>query len=423
MKSHLTNAFLTALSFAFFNAAFATDPPTDWTQWRGGSRDSKIAGEWPETLSTTNLKKVWSKPFGPSYSGPIIAKGLVFVTETKDKKSEIVTALDVNTGEKKWSVDWSGSMKVPFFAAKNGSWIRATPATDGERLYIGGIKGLFVCLDVQSGKQIWKVDLNERYGTSPEQFGHVCSPLIPDDAMDNSIYIQCSAGFIKMNRLTGKEIWRTLNGSGSIMSGGAFSSPIVATLEGQKQLVVQTRQELAGVDMASGKVLWKQAVPAFRGMNILTPTVVDNKVFTSSYNNKSFGYVISKDGNSFVSSQEWSSPSKAYMSSPVVIDGHAYLHLQNKQIACFDIEGGTTKWVSKNRKRFGDYWSMIGCGDKILALDSKGVLYLMKANPEKFEMLGEVKLDTNDSWAHVGISGDRIFVRGLDSLTAYDWKN
>ena len=73
------------------------------------------------------------------------------------------------------------------------------------------------------------------------------------------------------------------------MSGGAFSSPIVATLEGQKQLVVQTRQELAGVDMASGKVLWKQAVPAFRGMNILTPTVVDNKVFTSSYNNKSFG--------------------------------------------------------------------------------------------------------------------------------------
>jgi hypothetical protein len=38
-------------------------------------------------------------------------------------------------------------------------------------------------------------------------------------------------------------------------------------------------------------------------------------------------------------------------------------------------------------------------------------------------MLGEVKLDTNDSWAHVGISGDRIFVRGLDSLTAYDWKN
>lgn len=420
MKSYLPRLLLLTLSFSLAGSAFATDPPSDWTQWRGASRDSKVKGDWPKSISSDNLKKVWSKPFGPSYSGPIIAKGLVFVTETKDKKSEIVTALDAKTGETKWAVDWSGSIKVPFFAAKNGSWIRSTPATDGERLYVGGIKGLFVCLDVASGKEIWKVDLNARYGTSAEQFGHVCSPLIIEEEMDNAIYIQCSAGFIKMDRMTGKEIWRTLNGDGNMMSGGAFSSPIVATISGQKQLVVQTRSELAGVDIATGKVFWKQPVPAFRGMNILTPTVLGDKVFTSSYQNKSFGYVISKKGNSFVSTEEWSSPSRAYMSSPVVINNHAYLHLQNKTVACFDIKAGETKWVAK--KRFGDYWSMIGCGDKMLALDSRGVLYLLKANPEKFEMLGEVKLDTNDSWAHLGISGNRLFVRGLKSMTAYDWK-
>ena len=30
---------------------------------------------------------------------------------------------------------------------------------------------------------------------------------------------------------------------------------------------------LAGVDPESGDVLWSQEVPAYRGMNILTPTV------------------------------------------------------------------------------------------------------------------------------------------------------
>ena len=52
-----------------------TGPPTtdDWTQWRGPDRDSRLEATWPNQLDDSNLKKLWSKPFGPSYSGPIIA--------------------------------------------------------------------------------------------------------------------------------------------------------------------------------------------------------------------------------------------------------------------------------------------------------------------------------------------------------------
>ena len=311
---------------------------------------------------------------------------------------------------------------MPFFAARNGSWIRSTPATDGKRIYVAGMLGRLVCLDVETGKQIWEIDLPKQYGVTAEDFGHVCSPLIinPDDSVDRAIYLQSCAGFLKLDRITGKEIWRTLaGGDNSMMSRGAFSSPIVAELDGRKQLVVQTRTDLAGVDPDSGDVLWKQPVPNYRGMNILTPTVYQNLVFTSAYNQRSFGFEIKRSDQQFKATEKWIAPGKCYMSSPVIIGDHVYLHLQTKRMACINLKTGKTNWVSSDR--FGDYWSMVTNGEKILALDSKGSLLLIKPNPEKYELIGKVKLETDDSWAHLAIVGDKIYVRGLNSLTAYQW--
>ena len=427
LQSRLSHLPCLAAAFVLISAQVAWSQAgkttaNQWNQWRGANRNSLVIGNWPKSLTDSNLKKQWSKPFGESYSGPIVFGDTIISTETKDKTYEIVTALNKKTGEKIWSAQWKGSMTVPFFAARNGSWIRATPATDGKRVYVPGILGLLVCLDFNTGKEIWKVDLNERYGTSKESFGHVCSPLLMPNDMEDAVYIQCSAGFIKLERATGKEIWKVGLGKGNMMSGGAFSSPVVAAPHGKKQIVIQTRSELAGIEIDSGKVLWKQAVPAFRGMNILTPTVKDNTFFTSTYNNKSFAYDLVKSGDQTSMKSKWESNLKAYMSSPVLIDGNVYVHLQNKQIASFNLESGATNWVSKARTRFGDYMSMIACEDQILALDSKGKLFLFKADPKEFKIIGQVKLDTNDSWAHLAVDGDQVFVRGLKSLTAFQWK-
>ncbi len=414
-----------SLTIAIFltSVVFAQEPDANWTQWRGNLRDSQVSGSWPAALDESKLKQIWRKEMGPSYSGPIVLGDQVFVTETRNKQDEVVFGLNVETGEENWNLQWPGSMRVPMFAAKNGSWIRSTPATDGERLYVAGILGRFVCIDVAKGTEVWAVDFSKQYGVKHEDFGQVCSPLIidSDEKSDPFVYIQCSAGFIKFNRLTGEEIWRTLYDGGSMMSRGAFSSPYVATVAGKKQILVQTRTHLNGVDLESGKTLWQQPVPNFRGMNILTPTVYGDTVFTSSYNHQSFGFEVAKSDAGFVVNEKWTAASKAYMSSPVVIGDNAYLHLQNKRVASINLKSGETNWVSK--QRFGSYWSMVANGDKILALDSKGKLILIHANPEKFDIVGEAKLQTNDSWAHLAVVGDRIFVRGIDSMAVYQWQN
>ena len=144
--------------------ATAAEPSAnDWPQWRGPTRDGHAPGDsWPDTLGEENLKLAWRVETGPSYSGPIVVGDRVFTTETRNSEIEVVTALDRHSSEKLWSVDWAGAMTVPFFAASNGSWIRATPASDGQTLFVAGIRDVLVAVDIASGDERWRIGLYQR---------------------------------------------------------------------------------------------------------------------------------------------------------------------------------------------------------------------------------------------------------------------
>lgn len=411
---------LIACIVTFAGPVRGTEPALDklllppWPQWRGPTRDGQVAGPtWPDSLQEGSLELLWRVPLGPSYSGPIVSDELVFTTETKNKEIEVVSAFDRRTGKNRWSQEWPGALSVPFFAKSNGDWIRSTPAYDGECLYVAGMRDVLVCLVAKTGQERWRVDFVKELQSPLPDFGFVCSPLVDGEA----IYVQAGAAVAKLNKQTGAIIWRTLANEGG-MFGSAFSSPILADLLGKRQLVVQTRQKLAGVDPDTGDVLWSQVVPSFRGMNILTPVIVGDAVFTSSYQNKSWLYQIAREEDRFTVAEAWNNKAQGYMSTPVVVNGHAYLHLGNGRFACIDLRDGERKWTSQP---FGKYASLVAQGDRILALDEQGTLLLLKANPEKFELLDSRKVSEAETWAHLAISGEELFVRELEALAAYRW--
>ena len=312
-----------------------------------------------------------------------------------------------------WEARWKGSLKVPFFARENGSWIRATPACDGERLYVAGMRDVLVCLDAASGEEMWRVNFVEKFGTPVPSFGFASSPLL----VGEHVFVQAGSGFVKLEKAAGAVVWRTLEDGGG-MSGSAFSSPFYTELHGTPQILVQTRRDLAGIDPESGTVLWKKEIPAFRGMNILTPTVVGDKVFTSSYGGKSLLFTSLKNGSGWSLEESWVNKVQGYMSSPVVIDNHVYIHLRNQRFTCIDLATGKEKWTTKP---FGKYWSMVANADHILALDQKGELLLIHANPEEFELLDRRKV-ADDAWAHLAVCGKEVFVRELNAMAVYRWE-
>lgn len=397
-----------------------------WNQWRGPQRDTTFTGKsWPAKLTESNLKLVWQHKLEPSYSGPITDGQRLFTTETVAKREETTRAFDLKTGQQLWEVRWPGSMTVPFFAASNGSWIRSTPSCDESRLYVVGILDVLVCFESATGKELWRIDFAKQYDTGNPAFGAVCSPLMDKD----HLYLQAANSFFKIQKTDGKVVWRTMIEEGGMMSGGSFSSPSFATLGDRYQILVQSRINLAGIDPESGKVLWQTEVPHFRGMNILTPIEFEDSVFTSSYNNQSYLYQVPSSFGGRNPSESvsvaWSNPAKGYMSTPTVIDKHAYILLQNGRLACLGLADGERKWTSP--KQFGEYASFITQGDRFLMLSNSGLLRLIKATTEDCEVISELQLpEIDDSWAHIGMgvgaAGQiQIYVRSLKGLHVFDW--
>jgi outer membrane protein assembly factor BamB len=425
MKSLLTAAACCVILFelCLTRPALASEFSSTWPQWRGPARDGHAAATpaWPDQLAEQALTEKWRVESGPSYSGPIVTTDRVFVTETRDKKTEVVQALSLADGTVLWTAEWPGAMSVPFFAGANGSWIRATPAFDGESLYVAGMRDVLVCLNAETGEERWRVDFVERFKSTLPNFGFVSSPLVDGDY----VYVQAGASFLKLDKRTGDTVWRSLQDSGG-MNGSAFSSPMKATIAGQPQLLVQTRERLAGVNETTGEELWSQQVEAFRGMNILTPVVFGDAIFTSTYGGKSWLFDLTGTGNNtspdgkFSITERWQNKTQGYMSTPVVIDGHAYCHLKNQRFTCIDLATGEGRWTTTP---FGKYWSLVAQGSRILALDERGDLLLINANPQKFELLDQRHLTDEPTWAHLAVSNEEVFVRDLKGLTVYRWNS
>lgn len=400
--------------FAFVSlslCSFAADG--NWTQFRGSERSGATPGApWPDELK--GLQQTWQVKLDKGYPGPIVDATRVYVAETATAETEIVRALDRKTGKELWRASWPGRHAVPFFAKKNGDWIRATPAFDGKTLFVGGMEELLVALDAATGKEKWRVDFPKRFSVPKPDFGFSSSPMLDGD----SLIVQAANSVIRIDKNSGEVQWRALAKQAGIMESGAFSSPVIATLNGRRQLLVQSRTNLYGLDPANGAILWQQDVPNYRGMNILMPTVWGNKIFTSSYRMDSYLFEITANGDKLESKEVWRNKAKGYMSTPILLNGYAYLHLGNQRFTCIDLRNGETKWTTEP---FGTYWSMAVRDGKILALDERGQLLLIKANPEKFELLATREISNSPTWAHIAVAGNEIFVRELNAITAYRW--
>ena len=403
----------------------------DWTQWRGSNRDGVVEGnEWPATLDQSNLNQKWRVKLGSSYSGALLDKDTVYVTESVGPKKGVyefdpVQALDRVTGKIKWKQQWPGTGKwnVTWPGRVNGAWIRSTPALANGKLFVAGMHDRLLCLEAKTGKKLWEIDFPKQFKTPIPGFGCVCSPMVDG----KFVYMQAGASFCKIEQDSGKIIWRTMKDTGGLRGGG-FSSPVIATLDGKRQILLQARTELTGIDINSGAVLWKKQVKSFRGMNILTPLPYENGVYTSTYRYGSFFYTIKKGNESWIADEKWKNGSKssAYMASPVLFEGYAYLLIQNGNFACYNLKTGKECWRSEKRfgsGRHGMYMSLVRQGDRILGLDQGGNLHLIKANPKEFQLIDSRKVSEQPTWAHLAISGDQVAVRELNGIALYDWKS
>jgi len=72
-------------------------------------------------------------------------------------------------------------------------------------------------------------------------------------------------------------------------------------------------------------------------MNILTPVVHQDIVYTSTYGGKTTGFKVAQTDGTFTVTEAWKHKAQGYMSTPEVIDGVAYTHLKSQRVMAIEI--------------------------------------------------------------------------------------
>jgi outer membrane protein assembly factor BamB len=405
------------LDFAAAPAA-AQDLRQMWPQWRGPTRDSRYHGEpWPDSIAGDRIAPLWRvEGLGPSYSGAIVTDALVYTTATVEARDEVVTAHDRKTGERRWEARWPGSMTVKPVGAAAGDWIKATPAYDGRSLYVAGMRDVLVCLDAATGEERWRVDFMERYNNPIPELGFICSPMVIGD----SVYVQAADSLVCVDKETGESRWRVL--IRDALGHGAYSSPEFAVFHGRPQVLVATIPAIHGVDPVTGEILWRAEIDSQVAGCVLAPIPYRDSIFTSSRASRTGLYKVEMNGpEGSIVTKTWSNRVTIYLSNPVIVGDYAYAHLRNRRMTCIDLRTGEDKWITP--PDYDDYMSTIVQGDRLLTLSNAGVLRLIRANPEEFELLESRAMSEDaQTWGHLALAGREMFIREQDALAAYVWR-
>ena len=142
------------------------------SQWRGANRDGKYHGErllkrWPDG----GPKLLWDTGgLGQGHGTTAVTDQKIYVTGMLEE-SGILFAFDLN-GRKVWQTEYGKEWTGDYPGA------RCTPTVVGGLLYLESGEGKVVCLDSNTGKIEWSVDLLKKFEAENTRWGMAESLLI-----------------------------------------------------------------------------------------------------------------------------------------------------------------------------------------------------------------------------------------------------
>lgn len=379
-----------------------------WSDFRGPNRDglytaTAIRTDWPGT----GLEPVWTQPIGGGYASFVIADGRAFTIEQR-RDDEMVTAYDLTTGAELWTHLWPAH----FREMMGGPGPRATPTWHQGRLYALGATGVFVCLDAATGEVFWERNILDDGGAKNLEWAMAASPLIVDDMV---IMLPGGTGgwsVAAYNRHTGDIIWHVLDDV------TAYTSPMLTTLGGVRQILVVTAERVVGLHPQDGHLLWEYPWRVQMVPNIAQPLIIsDKRLFLSaSYGKGSALIELTPDRDRFTATTVWETQRmKNKFSSSVLVDGYIY-GLDDAILACIDAETGELMWKGG---RYG-YGQLLAANDHLVILTEQGDLVLVRATPEQHREVAGFRAIDGKTWNVPAMANGLLLVRNSREMAAFD---
>ncbi len=426
----------------------------DWPHWRGphfnGSTEAK---DLPSTFSRTENVR-WKAPLpGPAGSSPIVVGDRVFLTAAVPDDNKVVAlAIDAKTG----AVQWSAPIADRYRSDDRSNFAGPSPTSDGKRVIFFAGSGELAAFSLD-GKREWQRNIQKDHGRFAFLWTFSTSPVVHDGRLYMQV-LQRNSAFqahgeqkgepggknesylLAIDPATGKDLWRVVRPADAVdESLEAFTTPIPATLGARKELLVAGGDCISGHDPATGKELWRWGTwnPGKIGHWRLVPSPVSNGQTVLACAPKGAPVYAVKAGLQGAHTDEgalaWRSklgdedmPSRAWrdvssdVATPLFYDGHYYILNGDKQrLACVKPETGEVLWHDNLGGRIKIEASPSAADGKIYVMDHRGEVFVVKADPAKFELLHRVEMmdrNARDLRATIAIAHDSLFIRTEDTL-------
>lgn len=311
----------------------------EWAGWRG-PRQNGHSAETDLPVTWTPQDVAWRTPLpGKGQSSPVIAGDKIFLTSAEDAgKQRLVICLDRTTGEILWSdVAWTGD---PEPSHQMNGWASATCVTDGERVYafFGRGGGLF-CYSVE-GRKLWQQEL----GQFESPWGTAAAPMLFKDLVIQNCDADTNAFIAAFDKRTGAEVWRTKREDAR-----GWSSPILISVNGRNEVVVNGHHGVRGYNPETGKELWFCKAFSGRGTPTVTPAGELLHV-VSGLRGDTFAVRPGGNGDVTETHMVWHTPRNCSrdLPSPIVIDDLSLvMDMRKAALTAYDIHSGTLKWTQR----------------------------------------------------------------------------
>jgi hypothetical protein len=398
----------------------------DWTTFLGPSHnavstETRLSRVLPPPL-------VWELTRGTGYASPAIAGDRLLYLH-RIGNEEVVECLHAETGAARWQFKYATSYEDRY-GYNNGP--RASPLIDANRVYTVGAEGKLHCLDLATGKQVWRRDLRAEYKVPQDFFGTSSTPLVEGKLLIVNVGAPGGPCVVALDLGTGKEVWRA-----GREWGPSYASPVPAVVHGKRRVFVFAGGEsepptggLLSIDPANGKVDFSFPFRsrAFESVNASCPVVFDNKVFISaSYRTGGALLEIRPD---FTHRVLWTTQEFGlHFNTAIYRNGYLYgfdgRNEPDASLACIDVATGkavwreTPEWTETldgrgggRQQIMGTYrGSLLAADGQFLCLGELGHLLWMELTPKGYKEVSRAWLfAARESWTLPVLSRGLLYV-------------
>ena len=428
MVTSLRNFAMVAALGLVTNSAWSDN----WPSWRGPngngqSAEKNLPVDWSPTK---NIAWKLELP-GSAGASPVVWGDKVFLTSANETGELLLIAVDTN-GKELWKQVVATGNQVA--RGDEGNSASPSPVTDGKHVWSFMGDGTLGCYTVE-GKEVWKFNLQDRYGKFSIQFGMSSTPVLDDGVL----YTQLIHGegdpqtrearVIAIDGATGREIWKVDRPSDAEAENEhSYASATLYHAGETKLLLSHGADFIVAHDLKDGHEVWRCGGLNRRDDTVLpydptlrfvaSPVSAPGIIVVPSAKQHPL-LAIRPDGQGDITTVAdkhlWSWKRTPDVPTPLIIDDLVYLCMENGNLTVLEAQSGREVY-SQATHRQRHRASPVYADGKLYLTARDGRVTVVQSGRE-FKILAVNELGEDQS-ASPAISNGTIFLRTFKHLWA-----